>query len=707
MAQDAADFDPGFVLDEASGLYFHASSGFYHDASAGWYYNTNDGVYYKYEEGTYVPITAMSNSGSVVPEFESSEKDSTTESTDFEVKEPGVSTSEESGLSNSVGDVPHEPLVQSRSPDGGELLQGDAPNGTGPDPQADIGSLEVEFPLWYFDSLRSIYWYYDKDSRAYYKYNEGAYNTLGETTGEGETVANIELPQQEQIFVQESGGQKNRLGLQESNQREENEDYSKPMSGWIEETLIDLYLRGYPNECIEDDGPWITSADIFSDDLPQKGFPETSYNRNSLWVTDKSSYGNLSHDGSVLQASVEESDEGSEELEEGEWVPDEPLQIVDGNLFIEGDRTVEERMDKDTAATRYLAEPYVDNGDYYGDLEDGELEDGEIEDDEVDETSNATGEQGTEGQEDNHADSGQNIEEEQWQAQFGQVVREKAKEYHIPGVIDLWDWMIVEMEPNSLKLGKVLKKLVGRITSSVTKLVSASGGLIRTSAIRAAELDFVKVSSGKIYKLRRPSNKHLSSVGAYDSSNPTKDWGYPALGLSLLETSENPSSEIVATDEIERRANSLVSKPFVPNTGHWKFQGLVSSKKKKGRGIPAALLATKYLSPEEILLNEQRKQKYRDRAAERRNLHGGFGIGPGQKGLTPQDQEKVDAENAAGMEGALRRASLAPALGRDNVGKRMLEGMGWKEGQTLGVEGGLVAPIEAQGNDGRAGLGWR
>jgi hypothetical protein len=75
----------------------------------------------------------------------------------------------------------------------------------------------------------------------------------------------------------------------------------------------------------------------------------------------------------------------------------------------------------------------------------------------------------------------------------------------------------------------------------------------------------------------------------------------------------------------------------------------------------------------------QRKQKYRDRAAERRVLHGGFGGGPGQKGLTPREEDKLDADNASGMEGALKTASLAAPTGSDNVGTRMLKGMGWKE----------------------------
>lgn len=172
------------------------SSGFYHDASAGWYYNTNDGVYYKFEQGAYVPIAAMSASGNVVQGVETNGEDSTTESTDFEVKDLRETFSQVSVPSNSLGEVPRELVLRSRSSDGVEISQGDAPNGTGSDPQAEIGSLEVGFPLWYFDSLRSIYWYYDKDTRAYYKYNEGAYDALGETT-EGETVVDSEPLQQE------------------------------------------------------------------------------------------------------------------------------------------------------------------------------------------------------------------------------------------------------------------------------------------------------------------------------------------------------------------------------------------------------------------------------------------------------------------------------------------------------------------------------
>lgn len=71
--------------------------------------------------------------------------------------------------------------------------------------------------------------------------------------------------------------------------------------------------------------------------------------------------------------------------------------------------------------------------------------------------------------------------------------------------------------------------------------------------------------------------------------------------------------------------------------------------------------------------------KYRDRAAERRTLHKGFGIGPGQKAVSVHELEKEEADAATEMPVALEKAASARPIGRDNIGKRMLEGMGWKE----------------------------
>lgn len=78
-------------------------------------------------------------------------------------------------------------------------------------------------------------------------------------------------------------------------------------------------------------------------------------------------------------------------------------------------------------------------------------------------------------------------------------------------------------------------------------------------------------------------------------------------------------------------------------------------------------------------VDDEPQPKYRDRAAERRTLHKGFGIGPGQKVVNIQELEKEEADAATEMPAALEKAASARPIGRDNIGKRMLEGMGWKE----------------------------
>lgn len=55
--------------------------------------------------------------------------------------------------------------------------------------------------------------------------------------------------------------------------------------------------------------------------------------------------------------------------------------------------------------------------------------------------------------------------------------------------------------------------------------------------------------SGKLYRLRNPSRKYLASLSAYDSSNPTKDWGFPDIcDISLSkQSSASTQSNITST----------------------------------------------------------------------------------------------------------------------------------------------------------------
>ena len=80
-----------------------------------------------------------------------------------------------------------------------------------------------------------------------------------------------------------------------------------------------------------------------------------------------------------------------------------------------------------------------------------------------------------------------------------------------------------------------------------------------------------------------------------------------------------------------------------------------------------------------LLYCQQKTRLYRDRAAERRTLHGGFGIGPGQKSSVNNDSsvgalgsDSADAEVAAAE-------AIEMSFGAGSYARRLLENMGWKE----------------------------
>ncbi|CAK9253982.1 unnamed protein product [Sphagnum jensenii] len=450
----AAVPDPGFVLDAASGLYYHASSGFYYDAKAGWYYSTRDGLYYTFENDGYVPLASSSSSMSITVAEDDNNKNNTA--------------------------VP-----------------------------------------------------------------EANWQSLGEDNKD-----NIEV----QVAAVSSTTE---------------EEETRPASVWIQEALVELYLQNYPNSEVGTSG----SAEAFMDSS------------------------SLSYDVYNVQSAGIEGDDGSEELEEGEWRPEEA----------------------------------------------------------------------TDGQRESALEVGISVEE-QWHAHYSRVPRPGVRVRLYPGSIELWDWTTVEQEQKTAKKKKARKlsvRLVGRLAPNSNNLhpsLGGSGGFIRTSPISEVDHEFVKVSSGRIYKLRRPSSKHLATITNYDSLNPTCDWGFPQINTTFAD------GETDVTEAEDRSASaSDTTKPS----------------------------------------GDTRKQRYRDRAAERRTLHRGFGTGPGQKGMPVHEMEKLEAETATEMPTALAKAAKARPLGCDNIGKRMLQGMGWKEGQSLGPgEGGLINPIQALGNTGRSGLGW-
>ncbi|RVW52971.1 hypothetical protein CK203_072699 [Vitis vinifera] len=279
---------------------------------------------------------------------------------------------------------------------------------------------------------------------------------------------------------------------------------------------------------------------------------------------------------------------------------------------------------------------------------------------------------------------GDSWDEENWRAQYGQVIKSEDSIPNFP-VVDLWDWAMVSGVKKDGK-GQVAR-LVGRLVRQSTKLhpsMPSGGGLMKTAPICEVHLDLVRVTSGSIhpqhpflpnagqvYRLKSPSSRYLASLSIYDSSNPTKDWSFPKLSVdqNMLPLSKCQNSESKVTDGVAIQKDlSVLQDPKSASDKH-------------------------------------KSHVYRDRAAERRTLHGGFGVGPGQKNLVvgdamPSSPVSVSTEEAAAE-------ALNMSFGAGSYARRILESMGWKEGEALGnTAKGLLEPLEAVANRGNAGLGW-
>ncbi|KAF5207935.1 G-patch domain-containing protein [Thalictrum thalictroides] len=273
------------------------------------------------------------------------------------------------------------------------------------------------------------------------------------------------------------------------------------------------------------------------------------------------------------------------------------------------------------------------------------------------------------------SDEGASLDEENWNAQYGQVVQSGDEGVPVSSIIDLWDWEMttktVLKKTRRKKKTCQIARLTGRLVQPSTKLhpsMPYGGRLVKTAIICEANLDLVRVSSGKVYRLKTPSLKYLSSLSTYDSSNPSKDWGFP--DLSYKEGYHLPKPRESCDNE-----------------------------------TPAASADTSSFPDQQMLLDKNKGLAYRDRAAERRALHGGFGVGPGQKNSGPDSEMKTPRVSDSTGEAAAE--ALHMSFGAGSYARRVLENMGWKEGEALGKSTkGLLQPLEAVGNKGLAGLGW-
>ncbi|CAH9127880.1 unnamed protein product [Cuscuta epithymum] len=256
-------------------------------------------------------------------------------------------------------------------------------------------------------------WYYSSRDGHYYKFENGNYILIhsdqvdvsqrgtSDSTGPNVAFQNEQYtcphyPNEESSslveFYDETAGTNSVKNSEDHKGGIENElPENPPPSEWLEDTLIDLYLSNYPNQ----------STHAISDTT----VPEDN---NGLL------------DG--LNVSAAGSDDMNE-LEEGEWVPDDHLLSSCSN--------------------------------------------------------------------ENALDEGTSLEEENWQAQYGQVTRPDEdsllSDIH---VINLWDWSLVKRRRKEKK--HKVAVLVGRLAKRSIKLhpsMPSSGGLLRTAPICEVHLD--------------------------------------------------------------------------------------------------------------------------------------------------------------------------------------------------------------------------
>ncbi|KAK6920656.1 G-patch domain [Dillenia turbinata] len=240
----------------------------------------------------------------------------------------------------------------------------------------------------------------------------------------------------------------------------------------------------------------------------------------------------------------------------------------------------------------------------------------------------------------NILDEGASWDEENWRAQYGQVIKSVEETAPAMPVLDLWNWKTVSGVKKNGK--RQVIRLVGRVVRQSVKLhpsMPSSASLLKTAPICETLFDLVRVRS---------------------------DWDFPELSINEV-SKPGGICQSKATDKVLKEKFSTLQ------------DDVSASRKHNGHA-------------------------YRDRAAERRALHGGVGIGPGQKRFC-DDVDQPPSTSYSAEESAAEAWNMS--FGADSYARKIMKTMGWEEGKALGkTQTGLMEPLQAVGNKGNAGLGW-
>lgn len=528
---------------------------------------------------------------------------------------------------------------------------------------------EDAFPLWYYDRGRSLYWYFCKDLNAYYMY-EGYHGAqASQLDSGGEFHGPVGLPDSEGLIEQHNCGSRAVTTIQ-------SQDHDSYCRAHIQAHEISNQVDGNGKISCDDTSTNSMAAHFPpSSSAPEKLFSPAAEGVPPLasgWVEDfliesfLNGYSDL-HAGADLSSADTSSDLDchlSQSLAGQMDVNNDSTHCGPKDL---DDKTIDSNRREETnekaSSSIILFDEDLDVTNLVQEVENKRLK----------------CDSNVEGLKNEERDA------ELWLAQYGQVTRTDAETKLRLGALSLWNWR------KAVRKGKGRQKssiyLVGQVAATISKLhpsLQQGSGFIKTSCICAVNRDLVKVSSGRLYRLRLPSSKHIRSVAIYDSSDPTKDWDFPCIPSSVSEHFENESKS---------SHDSLIAKPFVPYMNHHRYHDVSTKQKRSSVQEDLRLWTIRGFTATD------QRHMYRDRAKERRDLYGGYG------GL---DQRMLDNDELESDKTFIESASQSEIIPMVKpVAKRLLERMGWTEGESLGKhKDGIKEPLQGMGNIGRAGIGW-